>query len=155
MTFVFATYSMLANAGDGPGNDTINIKNGVRAILNKNIERIKNGKFLLKISNNTVEIYSTNDCSIENQLFDSISLNDKKEYGNSDLVARYLSYLELSLKDPHGVKPENLVGYYICVLENGDVTTFAFTGGPNSRGGGPIYLINSKSNKLLEVHYIQ
>lgn len=155
---VFVLYFLLSNsvaADEVFDGDISRYKSSMQSVLSKNLDFIKRGRFSIRFHHNRVEIFSINDCSSEHKLVDSITLNDSRKYESTKLVDRYLSYLTLSFHDPHGVKAKELSGYYICVLENDDVTTFAFTGGPNSRGGGPIYLINSKSNKLLEVHYMQ
>ena len=130
-------------------------KSSMQLVLNKNLEFVRGGRFSLKFDKGGVKIFSMTDCHGEHQLVDAVDAVDNGKYNKNALTEGYLSYLVFSLNDPYGVKSKKLIGYYICVLENDDVTTFAFTGGPNSRGGGPIYLINNKTNKLLEVHYMQ
>jgi|GEM_PF-2916764 len=135
--------------------DSLGYKSAFEHILNKNLETVKSGAFAISFKNDKVSLYSVSNCS-ENyiKVDDAVYATDSPKI-KSKLIDRYISYIDFSLTDKYRIPLSELDQYYLCFIENEDVTIFRYTGGENSRGGGPLYVIDSKNNKLLEVHYMQ
>lgn len=135
--------------------DSLGYKSALEYILKKNLINIKANSFAVTFQRDKVLFYSAQNCSTNFIEIDSTGYSDDNSYEKDELIARYASYIDFSFKDKHKIPFSELSEYYLCFIDNGHRTTFMYTGGENSRGGGPLYVIDSKSNKLLEVHYMQ
>lgn len=150
-------FCMIAAQAEEKGNSlsSLGYKSAFEYILKKNLRNIKDNSFAVVFQRDKVFFYSAQNCSTNFIEIDSAGYSDENFYEKDELIARYASYIDFSFKDKHKIPFNELSEYYLCFIDDGNRTIFMYTGGENSRGGGPLYVIDSKSNKLLEVHYMQ
>lgn len=134
---------------------SLGYKSAFEYILSKNFKIIKSGSFSVNFQSDKVVLYSVSDCSNSYAKVDEVGYGVDGANLSNDLIGRYVSYIDFSLSDEYKIPLSELGDYFLCFIENEDVTIFRYSGGENSRGGGPLYVIDNKKNKLLEVHYMQ
>lgn len=135
--------------------NSLGYKSAFEYILKKNLKNIKSNSFAVVFLHDRVVLYSAKSCSINFMKIDSAGYSDNNIYEKDEIINRYTSYIDFSFQDKRKIPFTELSDYYLCFIDDGNTTTFMYTGGENSRGGGPLYIIDNKNNKLLEVHYMQ
>ena len=134
--------------------ESLGYKTAFDSILKKNLAKNKSNSFAVRFYEHKVTFYQVTDCSVDFVELDSIDYTSKTATLDDSFSSKYSLFIDFSLKDKQMVSLDDLREYYLCFMTKNEKTIFVYTGGENTRGGGPMYVFDNKNN-LLEVHYMQ